>query len=90
MWERFRKWLNSKTLKLKELAYEKAQQNFSDQLKAFQDQVLRKLFKKDILSLDNAPWKEHHPSEVAELDSDSLSLTTAPEDMVVEEEVVQS
>ena len=90
LWERFRKRLNAETLKLKELGYERAQQNFNDQLKAFQDQVLSQWCKKEILPLDNAPWKEHHASEVAEPESKSFSLTTAPEDMIVEEEVVQS
>ena len=57
LWERFRKWLKSETQKLKELGYERAQQNLSDQLKAFQDQVLSQWYKKEIIPLDNAPWK---------------------------------
>ena len=58
--------------------------------KAFQDQVMSQLFKKDILLLDNAPWKEHHPSKVVEPDSESLSLTTALEDMIVAEEMAHT
>ena len=75
---------------MKELSYEMAQQNFSDQLKAFQDQVLSQWYRKEILPLDNAPWKENQPSEVTEPDSDSHPLTTAPENMIATEEVVQS
>ena len=82
LWERFRKWLNSETQKLEELSYERAQQKFSEQLKAFKDQVLSHWDKKEILLLKNAPWKEHHPSDVTEPDSDSHSLTTALENMI--------
>ena len=37
IWARFRNWLSSEMLKLKELCYEKVQQNFSDKLNPFQD-----------------------------------------------------
>ena len=59
-------------------------------LKVFEDQVLSQLLKKDIHSLDNAPWKKHHPSNVDELESKSLSLTTAPEDIITAEDMVHS
>ena len=58
-WNRFRRWFNSESQKLKELSYELAQQNFCDQLNAFKDQVLSHWERKSILQLDNASWKEH-------------------------------
>ena len=88
IWTKFRNWLSSETLKLKEQSYEQVQQNFSAKLNAFQDQVLSQLLKKDILSLDNAPWTEHHPSDEVQPESKSLSLTAAPEEMITAEETV--
>ena len=67
-----------------------AQQNFSDQLKAFKDQVLSHWDKKEILLLENAPWKEHQHSEATEPGLDSHPLTTAPEKEIATEEVVES
>ncbi|KAL5059142.1 hypothetical protein RYX36_030746 [Vicia faba] len=46
LWTSFRNWLSSETLKLKEQSYEQVQQNFSDMLKVFEDQVLSHLLKK--------------------------------------------
>ena len=71
------------------MSYERAQQNFSDQLRAFKDQVLSQWDKKEILLLDNAPWKEHQPLEATEPDFDSHPLTTAPEKVIATKEVVQ-
>ena len=66
-----------------------AQQNFNDQLKALKDQVLSHWDKKEILLLENAPWKEHQPSKAIELCSNSHPLTTAPEKEIATKEVVQ-
>ena len=63
LWKRFRNWLSSETLKLKEQSCETVQRNFSDMLKVFEDQVLSHLLKKEILPLDNAPWSEHRLSD---------------------------
>ena len=90
MWTKFRNWLSSETLKIKEQSYEQVQQNFSDKLKAIQVQVLTPLFKKEILSLDNAPWTKHYPLDEVQPESESLSLTAAPEDMITAEEMVHS
>ena len=89
-WDRFRKWFKFESQRLKELSYEMAQQNFSDQLKAFKDQVLSHWDKKEILLLENAPLKEHQPSESTEPGSDSHPLTTAPEKEIATKEVVES
>ena len=51
----FRRWFNLESQKLTKLSYKLTQQNFSDQLKAFKDQVLSHWEKKSILLLDNAP-----------------------------------
>ena len=75
---------------MKELSYEMAQQNFSDQLKAFKDQVLSHWEKKSILLLDNAPWKEHHPSEVIQPHSDSLQVVVIQEKEKQTEEGIES
>ena len=62
-WNQFRKWFNSESLKLKELNYEIAQQNFCDHLKIFKDQVLRHWLKKPILLLDNTSWEASQESK---------------------------
>ena len=67
-----------------------AQQNFSDQLKAFKDQVLSHWEKKSILLLDNAPWKAHQPSEFIEPCSDSLPLAIIQEKEKATEEATKS
>ena len=90
LWTSFRKWLSSETHKLQEQSYEQIQQNFSDLLKVFDDQVLSHPLKKDILPLDNAPWSEHRPSDEVQPESESLSLTAAPEYMITTEEMVHS
>ena len=88
-WDRFRKWFNSQFQRLKELSYEMAQQNFSDQLKAFKDQVLSHWEKKSILWLDNASWKEHQPSKVNEPCSDSHPLVVIQEKEKASEEAIE-
>ena len=71
-WNQFRKWFKSESLKLKELIYEIAQQNFYNHLNIFKDQVLRHWEKKPLLLLKNAPWEDHQPSKCDEPSSDPL------------------
>ena len=88
LWTSFRNWLSSETLKIKVQSYEQVQQNFSDMLQVFEDQVLSHLLNKEILPLDNAPWSEHRLSDEVQPESEGLTLTTAPEEMISAEEMV--
>ena len=65
LWSQFRLWVRAEALKLQDINYEQAQQNFSKLL----NEVGSQLLKEDVLPLDSEPWSEKqlaskvHPEE---------------------------
>ena len=79
LWTRFRRWVYSETYKMQENSYRLVQQNFSNLLKVFEDQVLSQLLKEEVLPLDNAPWSEYRPTYKVQPESEDLNLTDTSE-----------
>ena len=66
LWSQFRIWVRAEALKLQDINYEQAQQNFSKLL----NEVGSQLLKEDVLLLDSEPWSEKCPASKVQLEED--------------------